>query len=332
MALTLYLSGVELTATVLAVVAVCAIVSTVAEGVGSKGLDNLLIPLMCSITLYYGLYGGAGSLRALILGLTGGGVIALASVRAGFLTAGGAAAAFLMAVCMFAMGGLAWTVPILTFFVLSSLISKVRKGDKEFLADIGSKGARRDHAQVLANGLVAWAAAYGNARYPHALWYALYVSSLAAATADTWATEIGSLSKHPPRSITTWQRVSPGMSGGVTLLGTSASVAGAALVAFSAAPFVGTTGLPMAVFAASAALAGLSGSILDSVLGATVQARYVCPACGKAVERETHCDSVLTELEAGNRWVDNDVVNLACTVWAGAAGVALCALLGSATQ
>lgn len=321
----LYLHGITLDAPVLAVAALCAAVTTVAEAAGSKGWDNVLIPVICGLILFFGLSAGGREIGLLLLGTAVAGGIARASTRARFLTPGGAAIAFLMGVCIFGMGGSAWTVPILIFFVVSSIISKVRKKDKAFLDDIVHKGSRRDHSQVLANGLVAWIAVCLHVIHPHPLWYVVYVTALAAATADTWATEIGVLSSARPRSITTFKPVERGLSGGITPLGTAASLAGALLVALSAMPFVylqtGTTAAWL--FAGAVTLAGLSGSLFDSILGATVQARFVCPACGKAVEKRTHCGMSETVFRSGIRWMSNDIVNLSSTAWSTLVALAL---------
>ena len=164
---------------------------------------------------------------------------------------------------------------LLAFFVLSTLLSR--------------RGTARNERQVLANGGVAALAALAG----NWLWFA---GALAAANADTWATEIGKHSRTPPRLITSWARVSAGTDGGMTLLGTVGGVAGAALiggVSMGLWPGGGGLGLAMIV-----AIAGVVGMLVDSLLGATVQGKV--------------------------RWMDNDAVNLAATL-TGAACAALIA-------
>ena len=81
----------------------------------------------------------------------------------------------------------------------------------------------------------------------------LAAGALAAASADTWATEVGTLWGGRPRSIISGRPVAPGMSGGITLIGTMGALVGSAIVAASV---VGTHHLPWAGRAAVAAFAG----------------------------------------------------------------------------
>jgi uncharacterized membrane protein len=141
---------------------------------------------------------------------------------------------------------------------------------------------------------------------------------LAAASADTWATELGLLARNPPRLITTLQPVTAGTSGGVTPEGLAASLGGALVVGAAWTLLSGSRG---AIWLA--ALTGVSASLADSVLGATIQAAYRCATCGAISETPIHrtCDGT-GELAKGLGWVTNDVVNgLATLVGAGLAAL-----------
>src|SRR5690606_20349729 len=171
---------------------------------------------------------------------------------------------------------------------------------------VASKGSRRDAGQVLANGGVAAGAAVvaGITGKPEAAFPA-FLGAMAAATSDTWATEIGLLSRRPPRSIVTWRQVRPGLSGGVTPLGLAAAAAGGATIGL-----IGSLGRPRRELVALGTLAGLAGSLADSVAGATVQGVYRCPRCGEETERRVHSCGTPTIPARGVAWIDNDVVNL----------------------
>lgn len=211
------------------------------------------------------------------------------------------------------LGGTGWAggAVLAAFFVSSTLISGVAPPPP----GLDPKGPRRDPRQVLANGLVAGLAALGGRVDPGlGLWLA--TATLAAAAADTWATSVGALSRREPRRIVGWQPVPRGTSGGITLAGSLGAAAGAGLVAGTAV----MTGAPAAVLPIGT-LVGFLGMALDSLLGATAQGRFRCPACDRPSEWPVHRCGTATIHEGGIRWLDNDAVNLAAT--AAAAALAL---------
>ena len=147
-----------------------------------------------------------------------------------------------------------------------------------------------------------------------------FAASLAAANADTWATELGVLSRTPPRLITNGKIVEVGTSGGVSLLGTQAAFSGSllvAIIAYLAALFDPTLSVlrPSASpLLTTVAFAGLLGSLFDSLLGAAVQAIYYCDPCQKETERHpTHRCGAQTRMFRGWGWLDNDWVNFLAT-------------------
>lgn len=191
-----------------------------------------------------------------------------------WLTRRGAAAA--LAVGGATLWGFGWRglILLLAFFVSSSLLTAAAKKSGAKGGEKSGGGGRRNARQVVANGgIAAVAALAGN--------WAWFAGALAAANADTWATEIGSHSPTPPRLITNWTTVPAGTDGGMTLLGTAGGIAGAALV-----------GTLSSLFGQDAALAligaGTAGMVMDSLLGAIGQGKV--------------------------RWIDNDAVNLAATL------------------
>jgi uncharacterized protein (TIGR00297 family) len=199
---------------------------------------------------------------------------------------------------------------LLAFFLSSSLLTR--------------DGGHRDAIQVAANGGIATAASLLSRTQPA---FALAFSgALAAAAADTWSTEIGGRSTRAPRLITTGRTVEPGTSGGVTWVGSAAGVAGAAFVS-GIATLLGVISLR---HVAMVALGGIAGGIADSLLGATVQARYRCSACGGLGERPRHSCGQPAILASGVRWMTNDMVNLMATA-VGAALPVLPAVLGAAS-
>jgi len=243
-----------------------------------------------------------------LLALGVGAAFGFFALRLRFLDASGAVAGGLFAASLVGFGGWAWAAPGFAFFFLSSLLSKLGRGRKAAALALSEKGSVRDARQVLANGGVAWALLLGHAVAPGSLWYAGFLGALAAAAADTWATEIGTLGRARPRLVTTWREAPPGTSGAVSALGTLGAALGAASVAISAWPFApaffGRFGPGVTLFFLTGS--GVVASFGDSLAGAAVQARYRDPATGAVTERRGEG----FRLVHGLSWIDNDGVNL----------------------
>jgi uncharacterized protein (TIGR00297 family) len=164
--------------------------------------------------------------------------------------------------------------------------------------------------------------------WPSPLWFAAFVGAMAAVNADTWATEIGVMAPRLPRLITTWKPVPVGTSGGISLLGTASALAGASFIGAFAALFAWMAGMPApwAHFLVGA-IGGLAGSLVDSLLGATAQGIYYCPACEKETERRVHRCGTATRPLRGWPPLTNDWVNFLASV-AGSGVAAALALVG----
>lgn len=248
------------------------------------------------------------------------GAVALAAHRAGSLTRSGAAAATL-AGALATAAGWGWAALLIAFFVSTSALSRAGAATtEERTGDVIAKPGARDWRQVAANGGVFLVAASAWLGGGGAWTLALGAGALAAAAADSWATEIGTLAGGAPRSILTLQPVPAGTSGGVSAAGTAALVAGAAFIAAAA----WALGWPRDV-AIAAAIGGAGGAMADSLIGATVQARRWCPACRTSTEQRRHRCGTPTERAGGVGWIDNDAVNLACTLAGGLLAVAAAA-------
>lgn len=246
-----------------------------------------------------------------LLGGVFGLLVALISYAARFLTKSGALATFGLAVVIFGFGAWAWTVPIVTFFVTSSILSGLGRTKKRQVNEKFEKSGARDWAQVLANGGVPGVLALLSVSLPIQELFPFYLASVAAAAADTWGTEIGVLARGRVISVVTFKTVPSGTSGGISLIGTLGGALGASAVAFSGCAWYGEIRTALVVV-----VAGMAGSLADSLLGATVQARFRCSVCGSETERTEHCGRA-TDLSGGLSWIRNDLVNVACTLVGG---------------
>jgi len=231
-------------------------------------------------------------------------VVAVVAYLLHLLTAGGAIAAALIGAAT-VMGGPGWVVLLLFFFVTSSALSRWRGSERDkLIGSLVEKVGRRDAVQVLANGAVFALAAALSTRQGIETWQALGAGAIAAATADTWSTEIGSVIGGTPRHLTNGRKVAPGTSGGITLVGTLSGSLGAVLAALIAARMHWET--PVYAIVAG----GVAGLFVDSLLGATIQEHRWCTTCSEPTEHRTHSCGTKTAHRGGLRGLNNDVVNL----------------------
>lgn len=236
--------------------------------------------------------------------------------RRGSLSGSGAVASVVVGASIYSGGGLRWFAALFVFFVTSTLLGRVGRRRKEALRREYSKGDTRDAWQVLANGgvaalcglAVALSGAPGSAEGCLA---GGFVGALATATGDTWATEIGPLSRHAPRSLVGLRRVPAGTSGAVSGLGLSATAAAGGLIGLVFGLWEPSD---LVVWIAIGGLSGAVGAFLDSLLGARLQARFVCDRCGRACEGAVHHCGARTRHTGGLRWFGNDTVNVLATI------------------
>ena len=134
--------------------------------------------------------------------------------------------------------------------------------------------------------------------------YIMYYAVIASSLSDTLSSGIGNLSKKPPINIFNFKKLEVGESGGVSLLGLVAALAGGMIIA--TVYLLKNVNLLHFLLIS---LLGFMGSLIDTVLGMLFQGRYECSLCKKKVETKTHCQKH-TKLVKGYALVDNNVVNL----------------------
>lgn len=173
------------------------------------------------------------------------------------------------------LGGYGWFAVLIAFFGLGGLASKFRYEEK---AERGvaepNKGARGGR-NVLGNAAVALLAVVAFAASDRlgveaAVFLYAFAGSVSTAMSDTFSSEIGVLFDEP-RLITTFQPVTTGTDGAVTLRGSLAGLAGAAAVGLLAVVALGVS----TVGAGIIVLAGMVGMFVDSFLGAAVEGRWI---------------------------------------------------------
>ena len=174
--------------------------------------------------------------------------------------------AALMGILIIVFADITWFFVILSFFVLGTIFTKFKYEKKKAEGLAEGRGGARGFMNVFANGLISLCAAVLFGIYQHPAFIALFLGSVAAAMADTTASELGMLGK-TPHLITTLKKVPKGTDGGVTIFGMAAATVAAFILcliayALNVIPyemiFVGTA-------------AGFVGTTVDSLVGATLE-------------------------------------------------------------
>ncbi|XJZ26223.1 DUF92 domain-containing protein [Bacillota bacterium Lsc_1132] len=239
------------------------------------------------------------SLFVLLIVITG-----LAGFYAKSLSITGALAAVVVGVFVYLGFGAQGLFLLGVFFASSSFWSKYKAATKKKLEEKLAKGSIRDWRQVLANGGTAAATGIVYSFTHQPLWLLAFAVSIASANSDTWASEIGSLSRKNPIDIRSFKRVDRGTSGAVSLLGSMAALFGSFLIAsvsFMLFSFDLHSALLVFIF-------GYFGNIIDTVLGAFVQQNFLCTICALKTEKKHHCQHPTLQIK-GLAFFDNDMVN-----------------------
>ncbi|NOR84620.1 DUF92 domain-containing protein [archaeon] len=167
-------------------------------------------------------------------------------------------------VIIYTLRGFVWVFVLFLFLTVSIYATySLKKKDKK-------KHEVRELDNVISNGLVAFMSAVFNLPV-------MYLGSISAALADTLSSEIGSHSNKSPRLITNLKKQVPkGTNGGITQAGILAAIGGAGLIAIMSYFFssgfsvvLSPTRMFFAVF-----IAGIAGSLIDSVLGALFENKH----------------------------------------------------------
>jgi uncharacterized protein (TIGR00297 family) len=244
----------------------------------------------------------------MILAFVAAGLVSSAAFMARLLTLGGAVAATVVGAAV-VVGGMKWVALLIFFFVTSSALSRWRSVDRDRLTgSMLQKGSQRDATQVLVNGGIFAISAVWSTQADQLTWQAIGIGAIAAAVSDTWSTEIGTVIGGTPRMILTGREVAPGTSGGITIAGSIGALVGAVSTAV-VAMLVGWN-----VPAPAIAAGGIAGSLVDSLVGASLQERLWCPVCHAPTERPIHTCGTTSMHRGGIRGCDNDMVNLMSTL------------------
>ncbi|HAX03655.1 MAG TPA: DUF92 domain-containing protein [Acholeplasmataceae bacterium] len=242
-----------------------------------------------------------------IIGLLISFIVAFLAYLKKSLNVSGMVTAILLGTIIYMFGGFLVWGSLIAFFISSSLITKIsEKSEKKV-----SKG--RNYVQVLANGLVA--AIFSIVYYilQAEIFLLAAVVSIATSNSDTWASEIGSLSKGKTFYILNFKIAPKGVSGAISGLGTFASFIGAF---FIAGVFIGLYAIQYGLgfddflmFGGIITICGFLGNLIDSYLGGLIQAKYRGVETGTYTEKRWLPNEKVV-LASGLALITNDAVNL----------------------
>ncbi|NYB26812.1 MAG: TIGR00297 family protein [Methanobacteriaceae archaeon] len=161
-------------------------------------------------------------------------------------------------IIIFAPGaGVNWLILIFVFLILGLAFTRYKH---QYKKEIKVYEGTRTIRNVVSNGVVPFVmAAFGN--------YGGFIGSIATATADTMASEVGITST--PLLITTLKKVPPGTDGGISLIGTAAGIFGSGIIGISAY-LLGIFPDPVKTLEI-AVISGTIGCFVDSILGAVLE-------------------------------------------------------------
>ncbi|MFS7422779.1 DUF92 domain-containing protein [Carnobacterium maltaromaticum] len=277
---------------------VCGSIGTILELLTPNGFDNLSVPLSIGALLY--LFTIGSTMTGLILNTTLTICILFLAWVVGALTAKSCVTSFILGMSLYLLGGWLVYAGLIVFAILGSGISKIGRQKKLDAAALHEREGTRGSVQVLANGLPAlfFAIIYFVTQVEAFQLAAL--TTFAAANADTFSSEIGMISQKNPISILTFKRLAKGLSGGVSFLGLISGLIGALLIGSLA---LGSYPIRIILLIS---LIGFCGTLIDSILGSTLQAKY---QIGKKITEQTTENGQKLKRISGYSVINNDVVN-----------------------
>jgi len=271
---------------------ILALLPALTELFSYKGSDNFTVPIITALWLLLAKKIEGIDLQIFVLCILLFTALSFFAVYKKWLTLSGAAAALWMALVLYSTGGYKAFIAPGIFLISGSLLSKLNPHPDE------KDG--RDAKQVFANGIVgaAFMIAYSITGQNSSL--AAAIISFGISMSDSVSSELGVYFKRSTYDILSFKKMEPGVSGGISLPGTLAALAGAILIALSA----------MYLYHFSSAvflwisLAGFTGMLADSILGSWLQVKYSFPG-GHASDKPLPG----TIQVKGYNWCGNNTVN-----------------------
>lgn len=263
----------------------------------TRGYDNLSLPIGIAVLLYLFSF-------PLLTGMIVNSVLTVFILFVAWLvdalTARSCLTAYLVGTVLYVFGG--WTVysAMILFAGLGSGLSKLGIEQKVAATQLHERKGTRGSVQVIANALPAVLFVLIACLTQNDAFKLAALVSFAAASADTFSSEVGMLSSKPPISILTLKPLQTGLSGGISVLGLLSGIVGSGIIALLA---LGQYSVQIFLMVW---LFGFIGTVIDSVFGSTLQAKY--KSASGITERKTQNGQLLEQV-SGLGFITNDVIN-----------------------
>lgn len=196
-------------------------------------------------------------------------------------------------------------VVILCFFLIVSI--------NEFLLSSRIEHEKRSGEQVMCVGvipaIVLVVGQFGEKDYSM-----IFTALMASNLADTMASSIGNAYSKKVYSIISFKPVERGQSGGVSMIGTSAAFFASFIMSILYMGLNLQYSIEKNIFRGTIIfLTGILGMLIDSLLGAVIQKKYICVSCGKIVENQYCCNQKAKKISS-LKCLSNCQVNLVTNI------------------
>lgn len=268
------------------------------------GLDNFTITILIFLLAYLSFLLGDVFVLSLALGI----LVFLFVFFCKVITYYGSIVSMFIVFCFYFFGGLNAFIFLIVCYLVSVICSIIKKIKKTKI-NVTKKHGKRDAVQILVNGIV-----------PTILIIIYYIVKIeplliisligiASNLVDSVSSDIGCLSTKKPYDLIKRKRVQTGLSGGVSILGITASLVVSILCSLMIFFFYNWEWYYIPIFA----ILIFVGTLIDSLLGSLIQKKNICPICGEVTEKEYHCD-VKCNYYSGIKYIDNDGVNFLSSI------------------
>lgn len=264
------------------------------------GLDNIVIPVVLFFASFWVVNYETAFISLLIFE-----AIFLIAFFLKVIEYYGAMLAALMGMLFYYFYGLYALLFVIGCYAVMLSVSLVSKLLKNNVSGVVKKTGKKDITEIFVNGIWSLLAILLFAIFKNKIFFVITLVAMSEGFVDSLASDVGTLSKQNPYDFIHRKTVPKGLSGGITVMGCTASFIGA-IVFSTAIKFVCDIPYYM-IFLLTLII--YFGAVIDSVLGSLLQAKYQCTVCSELTEREEHCNKE-TQLIGGFKYINNDTVNM----------------------